>query len=191
MGQVPSSNQEELRFRCFYENDCGGSGAFSGNSEQNCCNGVSQNGRRVFSYSDPQNRCFRCPQTPSGPSSDFNCTREGDIRLVIREASTQEGLLQVCKDGLWNFMCADSVSSTTAQVACRQLGFSEFRLAQPRTHTANPPVSNTQRFPIRLGISCEGFERNLAMCNGLSRNSSFCTGSVTALSCPCKSLAIY
>ena len=42
---------------------------------------------------------------------------EGDIRLV-------NGLVEICRNGVWGFICHYSWDTRDAQVVCRQLGYS-------------------------------------------------------------------
>ena len=50
------------------------------------------------------------------------CT-QGEIRL-IGGATSSEGRVEFCNDGVWGTVCDDAWSTPDAQVVCRQLGFS-------------------------------------------------------------------
>ena len=54
------------------------------------------------------------------------CTT-GDIRLQ-GGSNDQEGRIEICMNGVWGTVCGDSFNFTEASVACRQLGFSRFRM---------------------------------------------------------------
>ena len=58
-----------------------------------------------------------CVSPPNG-GSDCN---NGDVRLS--GGSSDEGVLEYCYKGLWSPFC--SLNETEANVACRQLGYSE------------------------------------------------------------------
>ena len=53
----------------------------------------------------------------------------GDLRLVARNGQTSPSLtagrLEVYYNGQWGTVCNDEFFSTEAEVACRQLGFSD------------------------------------------------------------------
>ena len=53
-----------------------------------------------------------------------NCT-SGSIRLVDG-SSDNEGLVQLCIDGIWGSICGSNWYYFNAEVACRQLGYSEY-----------------------------------------------------------------
>ena len=50
---------------------------------------------------------------------------DGDIRLV-GGTLTEEGRLEVCMNEVWGTVCGDTFTSTEANVACRQLGYSRY-----------------------------------------------------------------
>ena len=50
------------------------------------------------------------------------CTEVGDVRLT-RGATSREGTIEICIDGLWGTVCDDGLDVNDAQVVCRQLGF--------------------------------------------------------------------
>ena len=50
------------------------------------------------------------------------CT-EGDIRLV-GGATDREGDVQICRQGVWGYVCHDSWSENEARVICQQLNYS-------------------------------------------------------------------
>ena len=60
---------------------------------------------------------------------------EGDIRLV-GGASPQEGVVEVCFDGIWNPICDNLWSVEDAQVACRQLELNTNCELNPSQHVS-------------------------------------------------------
>ena len=69
--------------------------------------------------------------TNSSTAQTSSC-QEGSVRLVetasISNTLNNAGLVQVCRNGVWGTVCADSLttpwSEKNAQVVCKQLGFS-------------------------------------------------------------------
>ena len=51
--------------------------------------------------------------------SDADCEDE-DLRLV--SGSETAGIVQICYNGIWNYVCDDLWGDTEAQVVCRILG---------------------------------------------------------------------
>ena len=49
---------------------------------------------------------------------------QGDIRLV-GGSTAREGRVEVCNNNAWGTVCDDFFGTADAQVACRQLGFSD------------------------------------------------------------------
>lgn len=52
-----------------------------------------------------------------------SCVAPGLVRLVWG-GGNWEGLVQVCKNGTWGWVCHNSFSTVDARVICNQLGFS-------------------------------------------------------------------
>lgn len=92
-----------------------------------------------------------------------------DARLSFRRANSI-GYLEICDDeGQWSFVCADNTISTrTAMVVCRQLGFDPTLVRRVRASTSVlPPPSEERLFSFDLtsnGFSCSGNEMNLTSC---------------------------
>ena len=55
------------------------------------------------------------------PDTTDNCTN-GVIRLVKGETE-YEGLVEICADGSWGYICPHSWRETEAMTTCRQLGY--------------------------------------------------------------------
>ena len=51
------------------------------------------------------------------------CTAEGSLRLA-GGTGVNEGRVEICGNGLWNFVCGTFWGPVDAQVVCRQLGYS-------------------------------------------------------------------
>lgn len=47
------------------------------------------------------------------------------MRLVNGKTSN-EGVVEMCKEGIWNQICDEDWSSNDAEVVCRQLGYTSF-----------------------------------------------------------------
>ena len=54
-----------------------------------------------------------------------NC-QPGTIQLVAGQ-SVDKGIVQVCLDGSWTYVCRNGWSSVDGAVTCRQLGYSFYR----------------------------------------------------------------
>ena len=72
------------------------------------------------------------PSNSSTAQTQTSSCQEGSVRLVetasISNTLNNAGLVQVCRNGVWGTVCADSLttpwSEKNAQVVCNQLGFS-------------------------------------------------------------------
>jgi len=56
------------------------------------------------------------------PTASQNCTN-GTVRLVDGPLASA-GRVEICINGVWGTMCADSWDNNAARVVCRQLGYS-------------------------------------------------------------------
>ncbi len=52
------------------------------------------------------------------------CT-DGEIRLISSDNSLQEGRVEICHNSTWGVVCSDYWDDNDANVACRQLGYSD------------------------------------------------------------------
>ena len=87
------------------------------------------------------------------------CT-DGDIRLVDGAAEF-EGRVEVCLNGRWGTICDDSWDKEEAQVACKQLGYSNFQDSIPFTNA----YFGQGIAPIHLDdLNCTGSESTLSEC---------------------------
>ena len=60
------------------------------------------------------------------PNGILGACQAGTIQLVTGQ-SEGTGLVQVCLDGSWTYVCGSGWSTADAEVACRQLGYSFYR----------------------------------------------------------------
>lgn len=108
------------------------------------------------------------------------CT-EGSIRLV--EGFVAEGTVQYCHNGTWGWVCGDSWTVDTAEVACRQLGLPSSGKSNYCSYSIRSIVMKNDAFYIGAGfgsyykplptadpyylktLDCEGTEQNLGQCN--------------------------
>ena len=61
------------------------------------------------------------PYTTLVPDRTDNCTN-GVIRLVNGGVES-EGLVEICDNGSWGYICPHSWNQNDAKVICRQLGY--------------------------------------------------------------------
>ena len=72
------------------------------------------------------------PSNSSTAQTQTSSCQEGSVRLVetasISNTLNNAGLVQVCRNGVWGTVCADSLttpwSEKNAQVVCKQLRYS-------------------------------------------------------------------
>ena len=67
-------------------------------------------------------------------NSNYICIRNGILGVcqagtiqLVASQSEGTGLVQVCLDGSWTYVCRSGWSNADAEVACRQLGYSFYR----------------------------------------------------------------
>ena len=85
-------------------------------------------------------------------------------------------IVNVNVDGQWGSVCAETVTTTEADVICKQLGFdySERILKEPVANGYDPIVL--------FSIICDGDENNINRCrfNDAINNQQFCSGNQKA-----------
>ena len=69
-------------------------------------------------------KCYTPDQCVPPPLQGTVCTH-GDIRLTGGQSLTAEGNLEYCYHGSWSLFCY--LGSTEAIVACRQLGYTQYK----------------------------------------------------------------
>ncbi len=122
---------------------------------------VACGGMCVSTAADPRN-CGRCGFTcatglrcAGGACIEPGPEVEGDLRIV---GSATMGRLEVFHMGVWGTICDDGFTSTSAGVACRQLGFTD------GTETCCASLGAGVD-PIWMDdVSCTGTELRLADC---------------------------
>lgn len=103
-----------------------------------------------------------------------NCA-EFDVRLVYRDRGNATGNLEICFNNTWQSVCIQAVNPlSTASVACRALGFTDFEGTE-QVPSILPPVM-VQAGPIfRDELFCIGNEQNLSECDRVGGlDPSFC-----------------
>ncbi|EDV19642.1 uncharacterized protein TRIADDRAFT_61895 [Trichoplax adhaerens] len=115
-----------------------------------------------------------CPGSKFGSVGNCNhtddaglrCTNQyvqfktGDLRLVGGEGAW-DGRLEIFYDGLWGTICSNNFNIYSANVVCRQIGFS-----LGASSYRNATHSNTGLGPVWLdNVVCNGDESDILMCN--------------------------
>ena len=92
---------------------------------------------------------------------------EGDVvRLVNDRANANEGRLEVLYNGTWGVVCASKYpfSYTSADVACKQLGYASAAVIRTRASYYYGTVGNKTRAWLD-NVKCSGRETSLALCS--------------------------
>ncbi len=55
-------------------------------------------------------------------SDNTGCT-DGEVRLI--GGNDYEGDVQICRDGVWGYICDQEWEELSAQVVCREMGYSD------------------------------------------------------------------
>ena len=91
------------------------------------CSHAEDAGVRCRAGNHKQKQCtmYCCCDNPyfTIEPTNVRCVTKGDIRL-IGGSSSLEGRVEVCYHNQWGTVCDDSWGITDANVACRQLGYS-------------------------------------------------------------------
>ena len=158
-------------------------------SVENCCDSLDLDGPIGSFYQlNGDSQCMSCPSISPSSTEELEqalCSDEGAIRLVFREQSGTAGLLQMCRNGIWNFACRYLFNLADARVACRQLGFQEF----PFPSFCSSPIPGVGPPIYQANFSCRGTEQNYTMCSNFGKGSYFCEQEATVLlRCPSKCL---
>ena len=158
-------------------------------SVENCCESLDLDGPIGSFYQlKGDNQCMSCPTISPSSTEEMEqalCSDEGAIRLVFREQSGTAGLLQMCRNGVWNFLCSDIFGIADARVACRQLGFKEFSNTFPSITTSTSPISGVGPLNYQACFSCQGSEKKFTMCSNFGQGVPFCESQkVVLLRCP-------
>ena len=72
----------------------------------------------------PLNNTWLCISMKKAAAVYTGCNH-GDIRLVGTGTSSTRGRVEVCVNNQWGTVCDNHWGTVDAQVACRQLGYSE------------------------------------------------------------------
>ena len=102
-----------------------------------------------------------------------DCTN-GDIRLS-GGLSSNEGIIELCIDGVWGGLCGDKFGPSNARVACRQLGLPEGSYiavylcshhVTPGPGTGAVLLDDFQSLlpTLPLSLTCNGSESSLLQC---------------------------
>lgn len=128
-----------------------------------------------------------------------DCDVEGSLRLVGGSNET-EGVVEICRDGVWGTVCDEQWDESAAQVACKQLGFvsagecSSVSVCIDLLHCTGAVAHSSDVFGVGIGpvhitnIQCHGNETNLIQCTNelemISDNSSCGHDRDSGLTCP-------
>ncbi|EDV19474.1 uncharacterized protein TRIADDRAFT_62104 [Trichoplax adhaerens] len=100
--------------------------------------------------------------------NDHNCGHNEDVGIVCDTSevrlvggnSTREGRLEIIHNGRWGTICSNGFTKVDADVACRELGFSQADSVTSTSHFG----SGTG--PVWMqGVACKGSEKHLKECH--------------------------
>ena len=77
------------------------------------------------------------------------CAQEGSIRL-FGSNSDNTGYVQICRDGIWGFICDYNWCENEAKVVCRELGYSSNR--KPTCITMTDLIHTVQELILQCTI---------------------------------------
>ncbi|XP_060064988.1 deleted in malignant brain tumors 1 protein-like [Ylistrum balloti] len=105
----------------------------------------------------------------------LDCTDNVKARLV-NGSSVLDGRLEVLKNGQWGVVCSSAVDTTTAEVFCSMLGYSN---TKPIINTFTDGASHVSVNQI----ACEGWEDHIGQCVHMSGTGSRCNNTYVNLQC--------
>ena len=85
------------------------------------------------------------------------------IRLAFRGLSQSSGQLEICNGSVWMSVCPGSMNQSDVNVACRELGFTDYE----GTNAQHKIVNLRQLLPgptLNTQFMCNGSEFRLAEC---------------------------
>lgn len=83
--------------------------------------------------------------------------------------SPSEGYIEIKRDGVWGWFCNTNWTKASADIACKELGFS---LGAVKTATSFG--GNKYGKSLNLGITCVGTEKSLLECTASQGRSRYC-----------------
>jgi deleted-in-malignant-brain-tumors protein 1 len=102
------------------------------------------------------------------PNTTDNCVN-GDIRLVNGQSS-YEGLVEICSDGSWGYICPRYWDNTDAKVVCRQLGYTDIGAVTFISSSSFGKGAGPLHFS---NFHCSGSENNLISCTHYTYSCSY------------------
>ncbi|XP_055956391.1 deleted in malignant brain tumors 1 protein [Patella vulgata] len=103
------------------------------------------------------------------PAAGVLCYNNGGIGIQLVNGTSRAGRVRILYETTWGRVCQTYLSSSTANVACRQLGFNGGSI--DRSYSTRIPYGQLGKVWMN-GVGCSGTESSLFQCNSYSWNPS-------------------